>query len=124
MGRVPDGKYTATSASLWNSSDLDLVTAALNDIVGRLRGGASSADVNKVVAEKYPFLKGIARYAPKTPDSLVAYLTLALAAASFLQSCKEKAPEQSIQFQTEIHLILSEAARDIPPSQHERKGQQ
>lgn len=114
VGRIADGTYTATSASLWNPEDLDIIVAALSSALARAKRGETAETIANSQVSSHPLVKSVMRFAPKDAGQLAGYLALILAIAQFAHSISSKSEPQvnNLAVPVSIELVLS--------SSHER----
>lgn len=116
--RVPDGIYTEASIDLFDPEDARIVIQALEELL-ELSKRADAEQVRQA-AEKSTVLKGIARFLPKNPTELIAYLALVI---SLLNSCHSSSPPASTVVKVEIQDGIHAVASDLKSSPAQRPTQ-
>lgn len=104
IGRVPDGEYRATSATLFRPDDLHALLAAARELQRRYSEGEALNSVVRDLSDD-DALRGLARFLPQTSMDLATWLLVLLAALTYLGASGP----------SEVHLPsdVEEAIREV-----------
>lgn len=113
MGHIPDGIYTHTSATLFNTAELHLVNQAFKALWEKAKAGATSDQIQKEITESYPFLRGLAKFLPKNATELATYLALLGSVFLYFSQAQPQETTPSIHVEVNVSQAIEQISVDV-----------
>ena len=126
-GTIPDGIYTATTASLFNPADLGVLVSAIKELQKRVSSGATREEVEEEIRENYPYLSSLLKFLPKNAAELAAYLTIIIMVCLHFLKQEPEPQTPTVQIQVNVSQTLEQVSADLitnPPKGQKPKQEQ
>ena len=123
IGKVPDGRYTSTSANLFNKIECNLIVSALKHLQEKVLQGESIAETQTEVIKQFPFLSGLFRFLPKDSSQLAAWVAIFVMVFLHYSGSKHDEPSRSVHVDINISKALEQISADLKTNQQNNQDQ-
>jgi hypothetical protein len=126
VGRIPDGVYTHSSASLFNPLEVNLILNALKLLHQKAAAGSTPEEIEQAIEKQFPFMSGLAKFLPSNAGELAAYLAILLTLFLNYANTKPHEPVPSVHVEVNISQALelvSSSLKSAQPNTQEQKTQ-